>query len=239
MTLARKLRVALYVVLGIVALLGGASVVLPPLLWGDGVDYSHATSIKTAPEYHDPALLQKAWALPVAAAYKSEFESQNNGSFCGPTSMVDILHSLHQQSDQATVLSGTEKKTVFGLVWGGMTLEELAGVARVKLKGDVSILRELDLEAFRDQMRKSNDPTRRYVVNFYRGPLFAKGGGHFSPIGGYLADQDLVFVLDVNKKFGPWLVKTERLWQAANTNDRSSGKKRGLLLIENIPQSGS
>ena len=118
-----------------------------------------------------------------------------------------------------------------------MTLEELADVARARLKGDVSVMRDEDLETFRDHMRRSNDPTRRYVVNFYRGPLFAKGGGHFSPIGGYLADQDLVFVLDVNKKFGPWLVKTERLWQATNTLDKSNGgKKRGLLLIENIPQ---
>jgi hypothetical protein len=235
----RKLKIALVVVVAIVALLGGAAVVLPPLLWGDGVDYSHATSIKTAPEYQDPALLERAWALPVAAAYKSEFESQGNPSFCGPTSMVDMLHSLHQQSDQAHVLEGTQKKTFLGAVWGGMTLEELAGVARVKLKGDVSVLRDEDLGTFRDHMRKSNDPTRRYVVNFYRGPLFAKGGGHFSPVGGYLADQDLVFVLDVNKKFGPWLVKTERLWQATNTIDKGNGgKKRGLLIIENIPQGG-
>ncbi|MGH7438668.1 MAG: phytochelatin synthase family protein [Polyangiaceae bacterium] len=233
--LRRKLTIALAVVLGIVALLAGAAVVLPPLLWGDGVDYSHVASIKTAPEYQDAALIEKAWALPVASAYRAEFESQRNPSFCGPTSMVDMLHSLHQQSDQATVLDGTQKKTVFGVVWGGMTLEELAGIARAKLKGDVSILRDLDLDGFRDEMRKSNDPTRRYVVNFNRGPLFARGGGHFSPVAGYLADQDLVFVLDVNKKYGPWLVKTERLWQAVNTNDRSTGKHRGLLRIENIP----
>ena len=41
-----------------------------------------------------------------------------------------------------------------------------------------------------------------------------------------------MLVLDVNARYRPWLVKTERLWQAANTVDRQTGKKRGLLLIE-------
>jgi hypothetical protein len=58
------------------------------------------------------------------------------------------------------------------------------------------------------------------------------GGGHHSPIAGYLADQDLVLVLDVNRKYGPWLVQSARLYDAMNTVDTGSGKKRGLLLIE-------
>jgi hypothetical protein len=37
-------------------------------------------------------------------------------------------------------------------------------------------------------------------------------------------------VLDVNEKFKPWLVKSERLFKAIDTAD--SGKKRGLLRIE-------
>jgi len=42
----------------------------------------------------------------------------------------------------------------------------------------------------------------------------------------------VVFVLDVNKKYGPWLVKSARLYEAMNTLDTSAQKKRGLLLIE-------
>ena len=45
-------------------------------------------------------------------------------------------------------------------------------------------------------------------------------------------DEDLVLVLDVNKKYGPWLVKSERLYEAMNTVDTGTQKKRGLLLIE-------
>jgi hypothetical protein len=70
------------------------------------------------------------------------------------------------------------------------------------------------------------------VVNFTRGPLFGAGGGHHSPIAGYLVDEDLVLVLDVNEKYGPWLVKSARLYEAMNTLDTGAHKKRGLLLIE-------
>ncbi len=34
------------------------------------------------------------------------------------------------------------------------------------------------------------------------------------------------------KKYGPWLVKPERLYEAMNTVDTTAQKKRGLLLIE-------
>jgi hypothetical protein len=61
-------------------------------------------------------------------------------------------------------------------------------------------------------------------------PIFGDGVGHHSPIGGYLEAEDLVLVLDVNKKFQPWLVESTRLFSAMNTLD--GDKKRGLLLIE-------
>jgi hypothetical protein len=41
-----------------------------------------------------------------------------------------------------------------------------------------------------------------------------------------------VLVLDVNKEYGPWLVKSERLHEAMNTLDTGAQRKRGLLLIE-------
>ena len=111
-------------------------------------------------------------------------------------------------------------------------LDELADVVRQKSKRKVTVLRDLTLDQFRDHMKRSNDPSRRYTINFDRGPLFGKSTGHHSPIGGYLEDEDLVFVLDVNAKYTPWLVKTDRLFMAMDTIDEGCGKKRGLLLIE-------
>jgi hypothetical protein len=67
-------------------------------------------------------------------------------------------------------------------------------------------------------------------VNFSRKPIFGAGVGHFSLIGGYLEAEDLVFILDVNSDYRPWLIERKRLFDAVNTFD--GGRKRGLLLIE-------
>jgi Phytochelatin synthase len=218
---------------GLAALLVGGSVaILPPLLWGDRTDYSHVVSIKDAREYQDPSLLEKAWALPVAALYYSNIDFQRNVSFCGPASIVNVLRSLREPGDQASILDGTGISTVIDYLPGGVTLDQLAEIADRKVGRKVIVLRDLDLGGFQEHLRLANDPSRRYVVNFTRGPLFGTGGGHHSPIAGYLPEQDLVLVLDVNENYGPWLVKSERLYEAMNTLDAGARKKRGLLLIE-------
>src|SRR5262249_44224338 len=120
---------------------------------------------------------------------------------------------------------------ILGVLPAGLTLDEEAQLARQRLRRTVTILRSLSLAEFRIHMAAANDPSRRYIVNFHRGPLFGRGGGHFSPVLGYLADRDLVFVGDVNARYGPFLVSSERLWRAADTIDSTTGQKRGLILI--------
>jgi len=213
-------------------MLGGSTVVLPSLISEGRADYAGAVSIKETHDYQDPALLKKAWALPVAATYQAGIEFQRNGSVCGPSSLANVLHSMKQPGNQESVLQGTNFSTVLGYLPAGLTLDQLADIARQKLQGKVTVLRDLDLAGFREQLRHVNDPARRYVINFSRGPLFGTGGGHHSPIAGYLDQEDLVLILDVNQKYGPWLVKPERLYEAMNTIDTTAQKKRGLLLIE-------
>jgi hypothetical protein len=190
-------------------------------------------SIAQAPSYQDPALVERAWTLPVAARYGHRLEAQPNVSVCGPASAANAFRSLG--SDPTTVpavLEGAGKCRWLGYCWNGLTLDELAEVVRSKTDRRVTVLRDLSLAQFREHMARANDPGRRYLVNFHRGLLFGTGGGHHSPVGGYLPDRDLVFVLDVNSRFGPWLVSTERLFQAVDSIDPDSGRKRGLLLIE-------
>lgn len=229
MTVVSKVLVSV----GVLALLlGGAVFVVPPLLFSDGVDYSKSVSIKTAAEYQDAVTLERAWSLPVAQLYKPGLVFQTNGSFCGPASVVNVLRSLGTKSDQETVLEGTDTPTTMGMVWGGLTLDQLAEITRKKIGKKVTVLHDLDLAGFRTQLQRSNDPSVRLILNFHRGPIFGAGGGHHSPVAGYLAAEDLAFVLDVNEKFKPWLVKSERLYEAMNTLDKGAGLKRGLLVIE-------
>ena len=222
-----------FIWIGVLALLfGGSAAIVLPMLSGAYADNSRLVSIKETQQYQNPALLKQAWALPVAVLYQPGIEYQRNASVCGPTSIANVLHSLQQPGDQEIILQGTGLSTVLGYLPQGVTLDQLADIAKLKLSRQVSVLRDLDLAGFREQMRHANDLSRRYVINFSRGPLFGSGGGHHSPVAGYLMDEDLVLVLDVNKKYGPWLVKSERLYAAMNTVDAGTQKKRGLLLIE-------
>lgn len=192
---------------------------------------STVTSIERAAWYQSPALLEKAWALPVAATYRAGYDTQRNASFCGPASVVNVQRSLGARSDQSVVLEGTGISTVFGFV-PGLTLDELATVTRHRTGRNVTILRGLDLPTLRAELAKANDPAVRFIANFHRGPLFGRGGGHHSPIAGYLPEEDLVFVLDVNASYRPWLVSPARLLEAMNTVDSATGLQRGLLRIE-------
>lgn len=215
-----------------VLLLGGSAGILPIFASPCHADSARGLSIKETRDYQDPALLKKAWALPVAASYQAQIEFQQNGSVCGPTSLADVMHSLKQPGNQDSVLQGSGFSTVMGYLPEGLTLDQLAAIARQKLHRKVTVLRDLDLASFREQLSRVNDSARRYIINFSRAPLFGTGGGHHSPIAAYLGQEDLVLVLDVNKKYGPWLVKSDRLYEAMNTIDATAQKKRGLLLIE-------
>ena len=177
-----------------------------------------------------PALMERAWALPAAAALGGKLASQTNASFCGPASLANVFRSLGEPAqDERAVLKDTGK-CLTGMCMMGLTLDELAEIARARTKRTVTVLRDLTPESFREHLLKSNDPARRYVVNFARKSIFGGGPGHHSPIGGYLEDKDLVFVLDVNSEYGPWLIERPRLFAAIDTFD--GDKKRGLLAIE-------
>lgn len=211
---------------------GSAVAFGPSLLWGDGVDYSKVRSIRSDPSFQSAALLEKAWALPVAALYaKGRVDFQHNGSFCGPTSLVNVLRSQGKAATQGKILEGTDTSTVLGFLPGGISLDALGELAREKVSPHVRVLRGLSFSDFRAHMLSANDPDKRYVVNFHRG-LFGKGGGHHSPIGGYLASADRVLVIDVNDSYKPWLVSPARLFEAVDTVDPGTHQKRGLLLIE-------
>lgn len=189
-----------------------------------------APEVIAASVNRDPALLARAWQLPAAAAYKRGLLFQSNGTLCGPTSVANVVRSLGEPSASAdSVLNGS------GLCWTGLclpglTLDELAGLARHATHREVTVLRDLTPEGFRQELVRSAEPRLRYVVNFARKALFGAGSGHHSPIGGYLEAEDLVFVLDVNRRFQPWLVSRARLYAAMNTLDGE--RKRGLLRIE-------
>jgi hypothetical protein len=185
------------------------------------------TSIRSGTTFQRQALLDRAWALPVARLY-APLLSQNFTSICGPTSVANVLRSLQ-------VPTGRNPFRRIGL--RAMSLDQLTAESRELIPAPwrVQSVRPASVEALREELRRSNDLDRRAVLNFSRAPLFGGGGGHHSPLGGYLEAEDLAFVLDVNASYGPWLVTPERLFEAMDTTaDWSTGLKRGLARFERL-----
>jgi hypothetical protein len=184
-----------------------------------------ASSVTRAPE-----LMERAWHLPVAATFQRHVDWQSNGSRCGPAAVANAYRSFGEAArTEDKVLAGTWSCWT-GVCIMGLTLDELAKVAQTNTSRKVTVLRDLSENQFLEHLRRTNDPGRRYIVNFDRAQIFGAGSGHHSPIGGYFEAEDLVFVLDVNFSFQPWLVERKRLFDAVNTFD--GDKKRGLLFIE-------
>lgn len=208
-----------------------------PLVWAaswvlEPNRYAAIRSIETEATYRDPALMEAAWRLPVAERYRKQpYEYQKNPSFCGPASVADLLHSLGIARSQDAVIDGTRFQPWFGILLGGLTLDQLAELLKLRTGRPVAIERDLSLAQFRRELVALNDPERRVIANFHRGPLFGRGHGHFSPLLGYLAGRDLVLVGDVNPNYRPFLVSSARLWRAVDTIDPATGRKRGLLLM--------
>jgi hypothetical protein len=208
--------VVVFVLLGAGAFVVGQTNVSPQAI---------ASSVTRTPE-----LMERAWHLPVAATFNRQVNWQSNGSRCGPAAVANAYRSMGEPtSTEGKVLAGTGRCWT-GFCILGLTLDELADVARANTSREITLLRDLSEEQFRAHLRHSNDPGRRYIVNFSRERIFGAGVGHHSPIGGYLEAEDLVFILDVNSDYQPWLVASKRLFDAVNTFDGSN--KRGLLLIE-------
>ena len=115
-------------------------------------------SIKTLDGYQNEAMLQQAWALPVAQTYgPSELQYQPKVSYCGPTSLANVESSLGQSETPATILDGS------GYCWSGqcipgLTLDELAEIAREQTEREVTVIRDITLDQFREHMRQTNDP---------------------------------------------------------------------------------
>lgn len=70
------------------------------------------------------------------------------------------------------------------------------------------------------------------VSNFSRKTLGQTGDGHFSPIGGYHEEKNLVLVMDVARfKYPPFWVSLDVLWQAMQVFDANSNQSRGYFIL--------
>ena len=170
-----------------------------------------------------------------------QFHTQTDPAFCGLGSLVMALNALgidpqrvwrgpwrwfsEELLDCCTSLDQVRQR--------GLSLDEVACLARCN-GADVSLARAeaADASMFRTAVQRavrSRDSV--LIVSYARALLEQTGGGHFSPVGGYHEQRDLVLVLDVARfKYPPHWVPLEALYRATCESDPATGRSRGWLL---------
>jgi glutathione gamma-glutamylcysteinyltransferase len=109
----------------------------------------------------------------------------------------------------------------------GVTLDQAACLG--SCNGiNVHLLRSgtFTLQEFRDSISECTvSGTEHLIVSYSRPVLGQTGDGHFSPVGGYHPDRDLVLILDTARfKYPPHWVPLQLLYEAMKPIDSATGE---------------
>jgi len=215
-----------------------------------GASNTPATPIAMDSPAGQELLLKQRTRRADYAALVQWYETQANLAYCGVASSVMVLNSLAVAAPKAegygtnrfwtqanlfTVPASTSFVEASRVAREGMTLEQLHGLLASVGTGVRRYHGEnLSLEQLRWLLRRGlAERSDRLLANYDRRALGQKGGGHISPLAAYDPDQDRVLILDVARYRYPavW-VTTPDLWRAIRSIDTSSGRSRGVLIID-------
>jgi glutathione gamma-glutamylcysteinyltransferase len=184
-----------------------------------------------------------------------QFITQSEPSFCSLTSLAMVLNALNHDPGKTWKgvwrwISEETLQCEFPDTCGhslsrvktmGMNFSEFESLARChdaiisSRRASAGIDRELNINIFRKQIKEiscSNMAKSFIVCNFSRSALDQTGDGHFSPIGGYHLEKDLVLIMDVARfKYPPFWVSVEMLWDSMSQKDAATGDHRGYFII--------
>ena len=184
-----------------------------------------------------------------------QFVTQSEPSFCALTSLAMVLNALNH--DPKKTWKGvwrwiTEETlqcefpdscghSLDKVLQNGMSFKEFKALAHCHnvtitsygVREDSDKITTID--EFRQQVMdiSSSGQAKSFLIsNFSRKHLEQTGDGHFSPIGGYHKDLDLILIMDTARfKYPPFWVKLECLWESMQLIDKASGEPRGYFAV--------
>lgn len=190
-----------------------------------------------------------------------QFVTQSEPSFCALSSLAMVLNALNHDPGKvwkgpwrwiSEETLQCETRDICGhdldkVKRNGMDFNEFESLARchgVRIKShrsqqthgsNASDPNSGSLKVFRETVRavaSSASADSFVVVNFSRRALGQTGDGHFSPVGGYHSEKDLVLVLDVARfKYPPFWVPLTDLWASMGSVDEITGMTRGYFVV--------
>lgn len=191
-------------------------------------------------------LLHEALHAGTAEAFfplVANLHTQAQPAWCGQGTLVTVLNALGVDpgrnwkgpwrwfgEELLDCCKSLELATAEGLV-----LDEVACLARCN-GGAVEVHRAFpeNEAAFRAALEACvRAPTGPFlVVGYDRAGLGQTGTGHYSPLGAWHPDRDLVLILDVARfKYPPHWAPVSALWAAMQGVDPSTGQPRGWLVV--------
>jgi glutathione gamma-glutamylcysteinyltransferase len=172
-----------------------------------------------------------------------QFHTQSDPAFCGLGSLVVALNAL--AIDPGRLWKGPWRWFAEDLLdccvplpkvrERGLSLDELACLARCN-GAEVDVQHSTpsaeNAAEFRLALAACARGERVLIAAYDRSLLGQTGSGHFSPVGGYHSERDLVLLLDVARfKYPPHWIAAETLWHAMHALDPTVGRSRGWLAL--------
>ena len=186
-----------------------------------------------------------------------QFVTQSEPSYCALSSLAMVLNALN--FDPKKVWKGAwrwvseETLQCETQICGhslekvrrdGMDFDEFESLARchgIRIKAQKNYSKNhteicsRDITQFRSYVEAvcSSDRSESFMVaNFSRKVLGQTGCGHFSPIGGYHKEKDLVLIMDVARfKYPPFWVPLDVLWASMAVDDEKTKSPRGYFIL--------
>ncbi|KAK8452651.1 hypothetical protein SEVIR_5G144600v4 [Setaria viridis] len=170
------------------------------------------------------------------------FQTQSEPAFCGLASLAVVLNALAidpgrrwkgpwRWFDESMLdcCEPLDKIKAEGITFGKVAcLAHCSGADVRPFRANQVTVDDLR----RHLIRCASSRDCHLIASYHRRHFKQTGTGHFSPIGGYHAGEDMALILDVACfKYPPHWVPLQLLWEAMNTADESTGLLRGFMLI--------
>ncbi|MBI4784583.1 MAG: phytochelatin synthase family protein [Oscillatoriophycideae cyanobacterium NC_groundwater_1537_Pr4_S-0.65um_50_18] len=177
-------------------------------------------------------------------ALAEQFHTQAEPAFCGLGTMVVVLNAL--AIDPGRIWRGIWRwygeemldccQSLPVIKETGITLDEFVCISRCNgAKVTAHRYTERNLDEFRQDVKRITSTAHgiHMIAAYSRKVLGQTGDGHFSPIGGYHPQRDLVLLLDVARfKYPPHWVPLPLLWEAFEPPDPETNRSRGYILLQ-------
>ncbi|KAG2302326.1 hypothetical protein Bca52824_030977 [Brassica carinata] len=172
----------------------------------------------------------------------SYFQTQSEPAYCGLASLAVVLNALSIDPGRKwkgpwrwfdeSMLECCESLEVVkekGISFGKLVCLAQCSGAKV----EAFCTSQSTIDDFRQFVVTCSVSDNCHMISSYdRGVFKQTGSGHFSPIGGYNAERDMVLILDVARfMYPPHWVPLQLLWEAMDTIVKSTWKRRGFMLI--------